>query len=411
MNKTILHLDMDTFFVSCERKVNPNLVNKPVAIGKTHYRGIATALSNELKQKGLKAGDPVFKVKAVEPNTIFVDSHYDLYSSVSNEIFEFLKNNYTKKIDIYSIDECFIDASEIINQYQSPMALAKKIQNDIKIKFNLPCSIGISFSKFLAKMSTNLAKPHGIKETRITDIKTNFYDLPIEKVFGIGKANSKKLKDAKIFSYKDLIDYPNELFLRRVFGKNYKIFISQLKGSPKEIEIVQNNMKGYGNSITFDFGRTNEKPIILKFLKDLSETVIQRTKAHNVEGNIITVSLRTTEKIWIHKTKKYASNFNDIQSFFEASLAIFEEFWDASPIIGLGLRISNVNSIFKQQGSFDLFELQNPNSSNSIINKIKQKNLDFELKTLGQLKKENSNEGKSIKFVHNNLNSKTKIKI
>ena len=150
---------MDSFFVSCEKKNNPNLQNKLIAIAKEYKRSIASSMSPELKKMGFKAGDSIQIIKSKVKNLVVVEPHYELYTSVAHDIFNLLKNTFSNVIEIYSIDECFL---EIFAQDDNfALKRAKEIQDTILEKIKIPCSIGISYSKFLAKMSTNKAKPHG----------------------------------------------------------------------------------------------------------------------------------------------------------------------------------------------------------------------------------------------------------
>ena len=109
---------------------------------------------------GFKAGDPIYLLKERVKDLIIVEPHYNLYTSTAHNIFNFLKDNFSSKIEIYSIDECFLELQ--LNELDDPIFIASNIQNKIFEKVGIPCSIGISYTKFLAKMSTNKAKPHGI---------------------------------------------------------------------------------------------------------------------------------------------------------------------------------------------------------------------------------------------------------
>ncbi|WP_261368982.1 hypothetical protein [Mycoplasma struthionis] len=119
MNKVIFHIDMDAFFVSCERAINPSLNNKPIIIARNSNRAIITAMSYEIKNKGFKVGDPFYKVKDVFKDALIIEPHYELYSLTSKRLFERLAYELNIEIEVYSIDECYIDVTEILEKKQN----------------------------------------------------------------------------------------------------------------------------------------------------------------------------------------------------------------------------------------------------------------------------------------------------
>ncbi|AWX42737.1 DNA polymerase IV [Metamycoplasma cloacale] len=356
MNKVIFHIDMDTFFVSCERKMNPNLKNKPLAISKNNGHLIAMSLSYELKKAGLKAGETVYKIKQTIPNVTFVEPHYDLYSLSSEQIFAFLKENYTDELEIYSIDECFLNATKLIKYPGHELILAKEIQARLLNEMDFPCSIGVSGTRFLAKMSTNLAKPFGVKQININDIEAELFDLPIEDVFGIGKKSAYKLKELNINTYGELINYPDQKLLESKFGRNYLKLINEMKGCDIDSIVTQNFIKGIGNSRTFEQGSLIDEDDIWKELKIVALTVINRAINRNEKGNIVGISFRINKK-WIDYTKKFNIYFNEQNLFINTIYALFKEHWDSKKINGVGVKLSGLKSNLDLNENYDIFDI------------------------------------------------------
>ncbi|ACF07109.1 DNA polymerase IV [Metamycoplasma arthritidis] len=399
-NRTIFHIDMDAFFINCERAIDPRLDNQPVAIGKVHKRSIATSVSYELKKLGLRPGDPSLKVKHLCPNVIFVEPHYQLYSSYSKRIFDYLETHYTHTIEIYSIDECYLEVTTILNNRKiSAQALAFEIQKNILDKFQLPCSIGISFTKFLAKMSTNKAKPFGILETKKQDIEKHFYDLDIQEIFGVGKASTAKLKEYGINTYRDLVNEKNTQFLRSVFGKRFYSLILELKGDNLHDHVQNEEAKGISNSMSFIENNIADFNEISNCLYELAENVSERAKITNVEGSTITVMIRWANKNWSSKQKRIHFYTNEVNDIYNFGKDLLESLWDQSAIRGIGIAISNLRSIFNRDNAFDLFCDFKGNKINNIINSINQEFQKGILKTGTQLQKEKQNTIRKYKMV------------
>ncbi|ASI53809.1 hypothetical protein MHSN_01125 [Metamycoplasma hyosynoviae] len=397
MMKYIFHVDMDSFFVSCERKNNPLLINKPVAIAKQYKRSIATAISSELKKLGFKAGDPIYLIKEKFPSVVIVEPNLEYYVEVSQNIFNYIKDNFSDKIEIYSIDECFIEKE--LEAWQNPLEIATELQEKIKKNTSIPCSIGISYTKFLAKMSTYKAKPHGIIWTKPEDIEKNFYDLEVNKIFGIGKAYSKKLLEAGIKTYRDIVNLENDNFLKKIFGKNYAGLLKQLKGEvSQEIVNTKWNPQGIGRNETFleddleDFSQIKSK------LMDLCKDVANSLQSLGREGNVVSIQLRNIDKKWHIFQKKLSEHISTWEKIFDIVLFLFNTNWQDEPLRGIGVRVSNLREIYLQNDFIDLFtDFENDKVKNIIliINNHFKANV---LKTLKQYETEIKNL-QGIKFI------------
>ncbi|WP_330463276.1 Y-family DNA polymerase [Metamycoplasma gateae] len=410
MPSVIFHIDMDSFFVSCERSKNESLKNKPVVIATNQKRAIISAMSYEVKQHGFKTGDPFYLVKEKIKNLIVVEPHYQLYSLMSKKIFNFIRDKFSQNLEIYSIDECYIDVTTKVKQFKSPIELAKIIQKSILDIFKIPCSIGISYTKFLAKMSTNNAKPFGILETKKEDIINNFYKLPIKKIFGIGNSSATKLKEINVLTYKDLVNCKNDLFLKKVFGKNYYKLIEDLKGTNvSKQHILPKDIKSISNSKTFMDSDKDDVYYLIDELKKIALNISKRAKDQNLVGKVVSLSLRLQNKIWIHKHKKIDGYTNEFDIIWKNIKFLFSQMWDDNKIRGLGIAISDLKSTFNIQKSLDLFK--NSSSMNKVEKIIKENNF-YEgkeiLKTLKQFSKEKNINIENIKFLRKNTTIGTK---
>ncbi|MBN4089407.1 Y-family DNA polymerase [Mycoplasma enhydrae] len=409
MARVFLHIDMDTFFVSCERAKNDTLKNKPVVIASNLKRAIISAASYEVKKLGFKTGDPFYKVKEQIKDLVVIEPHYDLYSMMSKKIFEYIQDHYSNKIEVYSIDECFIDITNEYKKYDTPLNMAKHIQQSLLKHLKIPCSIGISYTKFLAKMSTNMAKPFGIIETKKEDIETRFYDLDIKKIFGVGKASVKKLNDYGIQTYRDLINCKNDIFLKKVFGNRYFMLIKDLRGENENKQHVLNeDIKSISNSETFMNDDSNDYLFIIKELRRILNNICNRAKDLNLEGREISVSIRHQNREWIRKSKKLSNWTNNEETIWNYVLFLFESMWESEYIRGLGIALSSLRSVFSINKSIELFENKNASEIDKIIN---NNNFKFEknvLKSANQYLKEQSVQKENIKFLRKNTAKRDK---
>ncbi len=232
-----LHIDIDSFFASAERSVDPTLKNIPMAVGsrsnleifnkkrtnirlmndnsgafvtpvfysdkkktfESHFidkmdgrdkiRGIITTSSYEARKYGVKTAMPIAQALQICPQMVVVPSNYPLYHKLSHKIHTFM-TKHIPKVEQYSIDEFFGDVSGWIKD-EDCYAFAKELKNEIYQEFDIPVSIGISKAKWIAKMATESAKPYGVYEVK--DIDAYIKDIPIKEFPGIGKGFQERL--------------------------------------------------------------------------------------------------------------------------------------------------------------------------------------------------------------------------
>ena len=188
-NKVAL-IDCNSFYVSCERLFNPKIEKKPVVV-LSNNDGCVISRSTEAKQIGIKMGEPYFKVKElVKKNGVYIfSSNYALYGDISRRVMKTLKS-FSDKIEIYSIDEAFIDLSHI--DEKDVENYAKKIRKRILRWTGIPTSIGISNTKTLSKVANHIAKKN---KTGVIYLKENIdqklKDFNISDIWGVGKQLSK----------------------------------------------------------------------------------------------------------------------------------------------------------------------------------------------------------------------------
>jgi DNA polymerase V len=222
-------IDCNNFFVSCERVFNPKLHNVPVVV-LSNNDGCVVARSEEAKALGLTMGIPFFKCKnfCKEHNIVALSSNYQLYGDMSYRVMEGLRQ-LNSKIEVYSIDEAFLDLSHV------PKASMKDTMEDIKSKIvmwtGMPISIGVGPTKTLAKIANSLAK----KGSGIFDLSDAqerekiFKKFPVENIWGVGRNIAIRLNGLGIVTAYHLINTDNKL-IRKLFGVTGERVIFELKG-------------------------------------------------------------------------------------------------------------------------------------------------------------------------------------
>ncbi len=204
--KVIALVDCDSFFVSCEQKVNPELKGKPVCV-LSNKDGCVISRSKEAKKMGVRMGQPYFLAKDEFPDAIYVSCHHDLYGEISDEVMAVLRE-FSPNVQVYSVDEAFIELTGLKRLYKKNyLELAQFIREQIKERVDIPVSIGVSSTKTLAKLASDKAKKTdtGVYMIANKKIMPELKNTKIEEIWGIGKNLTILFKKAGILSAADLV--------------------------------------------------------------------------------------------------------------------------------------------------------------------------------------------------------------
>ena len=232
--RTIALIDVNNFYVSCERIFNPKLENKPVVV-LSNNDGCAISRSNEAKKVGIKMGEPWFKLRklAKQYNVVAQSSNYTLYADMSSRVMTIL-SQFSPDQEVYSIDECFLDLTSF--KHQDLIKFGQKIKQTIKQWIGLPVCIGMGSTKTLAKLANHIAKKHsvfhGVCNLNLMDQETAdtwLSQINVKEVWGIGRQLAPKLNALGIQSVLDLKN-ADPTRMRQFFSVVVEKTIRELRG-------------------------------------------------------------------------------------------------------------------------------------------------------------------------------------
>ncbi|TSC84546.1 MAG: DNA polymerase IV [Microgenomates group bacterium Gr01-1014_16] len=195
MQRTILHLDMNSYFATAEQQVNPYLQGKPVGIIKAEGRGCVIAASIEAKKFGVKTGTTVWEAKKLCPQIVLVPSDMDKYFALTQRMIKILAD-YSPTLEVFSIDECFVDVTDSQKLWAGgvwQMAIEMKLKIREELGEWMKCSIGISFTKLLAKLASEMKKPDGLTFLTPESYLEETKNVAVSEICGIGYARTAYL--------------------------------------------------------------------------------------------------------------------------------------------------------------------------------------------------------------------------
>ena len=220
--KTILHVDMDMFYVAVELRRNPQLRGLPVVVGGDGSRGVVAAASYEARRFGVFSAMSSAQAKRLCPQAIFLPGDHDLYSQVSAEVFEVF-HTITPLVEGLSLDEAFLDVTGARRLLGEGTKIAEEIRVRVKQATQLICSVGVAPNKFLAKLASVFAKPranrdgvepgHGVYEVQFGRELEFLHPLAVESLWGVGPVTLEKLAALSIKTVGDVAKFDRKILL------------------------------------------------------------------------------------------------------------------------------------------------------------------------------------------------------
>ncbi len=181
----ILLIDMDYFFAACEELKNPELKEKPIAVVTDTYRegskGVIMTCNYNARKFGVRSGMPASTGIILCKDLLLVKEEFKFYQEKSKEVFDIVKG-FSSTVEQVSVDEAYVEISEKVSSYEEAFSYAKQLKEAITSKTKLPCTIGISVNKLMAKMACDAAKPNGLKLVKHEEAKEFLSKLPVGKL-------------------------------------------------------------------------------------------------------------------------------------------------------------------------------------------------------------------------------------
>ena len=249
MHKTILHLDLDTFFVSVERLINSELRNKPLLVGGTSDRGVVAACSYETRGYGVHSGMPMKMARELCPEAVVIRGNAGTYSKHSDVVTDIIKEN-VPVFEKSSIDEFYADLSGM-DRFFGCYQYASELRSRIMKETGLPISFGLSVNKVVSKVATNEAKPNNQLKVDFGYEKPFLAPLSIKKIPMVGDKTYQTLRNLGLRKVKTVQEMPIDV-MQRVLGANGRVIWKRANGMDETPVIPFSDRKSISTERTFD---------------------------------------------------------------------------------------------------------------------------------------------------------------
>lgn len=286
--RTIMHMDLDTFFVSVSRLQNSALVGKPVLVGGSSERGVVASCSYEARKFGVHAAMPMKHAKRLCPEAIVIRGDYEDYSKYSHMVTDIIKESvplYEKS----SIDEFYVDLSGM-DKFFGCYKMASELRQRIIKETGLPISFGMSKNKTVSKVATGEAKPNGQLQIQYGTEKKFLAPMPVEKIPMIGEKTAHLLKTMGVYKVETLQDMPVEL-LENILGQNGIVIWKKANGIDNTPVEPYSERKSISTEETFERDTTDVQ-VLKSILVAMTEKLAFQMRSEEKLTSCITVKIR-----------------------------------------------------------------------------------------------------------------------
>lgn len=291
MERQIVHMDLDSFFVSVERLINPKLIGKPVLVGGTSDRGVVASCSYEAREFGIHSAMPMKMARQLCPEAVIVKGDTGQYSYYSNLVTEVISS----RVPLYeksSIDEFYIDLSGM-DRFFGCYKLAGEIKQSIIKETNLPISFAISGNKTVSKVGTGEAKPNGQKEIPLGMEKFFLAPLSVKKIPMVGDKTYQLLRGMGVMWIRTLQEMPVEL-MEQVLGQNGIGIWKKANGIDNALVEPYSERKSMSTERTFDRDTIDVKAL-RAFLVSMTEKLAFQLRSEEKLTACVTVKIRYSD--------------------------------------------------------------------------------------------------------------------
>ncbi len=375
--RIIFHIDLNAFFASCETILRPELQNLPLAITgeKSSKRGIVVTANYVARQYGVHSAMPLMQAKKKCPHLVVASANFDLYRKISQQFIQLL-HEYSDQVEKASIDEAYVDVTHLYQEIH-PIHLAQQIQQRIFNELKIGCSIGVAPNKFLAKMASDMKKPNGITVLRKRDLPHILWPMPIEEMFGVGKASSPKLKQLGINTIGDLVHYKDVDKIEQLFGHHALKWIENAKGNdqnpinPNKYEVPSS----IGHSTTFSKDYCFDEEIKAE-AKRMCIKTSNRLKKYGLYAKTISIQLKDTSFKQITRSQTVQVPIQSVNELYPIIEELFDEHWEGQALRLIGVNTTNLvntNKVTQQLNLFNYQSFASEEKLNQTIQQIKTK--------------------------------------
>lgn len=350
--RIVLHVDMDSFFATVEQQANPLLQGKPIVVsGKEGSRSVIVASSREAKFYGVKTAMLHHDAKKLCPNLIFVQPDGLKYEFLHRQFIKIFQK-FTDKVEVFSIDEAFLDLTGFVKNWLEAVKVAKDIKKLIKKDLGewVTCSIGIAENKLLAKLASDLDKPNGLVLVNKENLDQVLLNTKLTDFCGLGPRLAKRLNNLGVDTVQKLREYP-EKYLIEEFGTHVGEFLHNMVYGISFDPVISNYEEEEVKSVSRSYTLAHDsydKEEIFSVMLHLCEKIGRELRHKHLAGRTIVIYLRYADFTHIGFRRTLPGYINNSLKLFTLGYNRLQKFRLPKGVRLVGVYITNLVKDYKQ---------------------------------------------------------------
>src|SRR5215211_7175665 len=340
---TVLHVDMDAFFVAVEVRSRPELRGKPVVVGGTGNRGVVSSASYEARTFGRRSAMPTAVARRLCPHATFISPDHGRYSEVSRGVMEVFRS-VTPLVEPISLDEAFLDVTGAQRLLGSPAAIGALIRSRVAETQGITCSVGVATTKFIAKLASTRCKPDGLQVIPADGVLEFLHPLPVSALWGVGERTAAQLARLGLKTVGDLAHLPLAA-LRSAIGEAHSSHLQELAWGRDPRRVTPDGPdKSIGAEETFETDVTDPAVIHRELLR-LAERASSRLRASGHVGRTVSIKVRFADFTTINRSRTLPAATDVTREVYETARALYDALGlDAARIRLVGVRIEGLGA-------------------------------------------------------------------
>lgn len=346
--RTILHVDMDMFFVAVELLRRPELRGRPVVVGGSGSRGVVAAASYEARRYGVHSAMPSARARALCPGAVFLPGDMPTYVRYSSQVFAIFED-FTPLVEGLSVDEAFLDVSGASSLYGDGVTIASSIRARVRDEIGLPCSVGVATNKFVAKLASEQAKPvataDGVREGRgVVEIPPGtevafVRGLPVSALWGVGPATLTKLTRMGVSTVADLAMLDEPVLARAVGGSHASHLLDLANAVDDRPVNPRHESRSLGSEETFSRDVVDRNELRVHLVR-LADAVMKRARAEALTPRTVTLKIKFPDFRTVTRSKTVDHGVTTAQAVISLVSDLLDrvDIGDGVRLLGVSLR-------------------------------------------------------------------------
>lgn len=366
--RAVLLVDLDAFFASVEQLDHPGWRGKPVIVGgSADKRGVVSTASYEARTYGVHSAMPSSTARRLCPDAIWTQGHYARYREMSRKVMDILFDETPHVLQV-SIDEAFLDVTPTKVNPEHPVSVARRIQNRVD-ELGVSCSVGVGTTKSIAKIASDMDKPHGLTVV-FPGSETSFLaPLPLRKLSGIGASAEAKLKELGIETLGELAAADDAMIVR-VLGKNGRVMLDRVRGLEDDAILPDDEVKSVSNELSFASDLT-ERADIEAAISTMAAKVGRRLRGKGLAGTTLALKVRYDDRSVRSVQCKLPAPSDDENEFMAHLTTMLDNVWQPGMALRLvGVAVSDYADPDDASSQLSLFEDEESDAPNPALRNL-----------------------------------------